>query len=111
MGACCEPKESTFFIITDDDIHKSIQEDPNHFDNLRKNESSQSQIDHYPSSTSTVINDNFEINQMEDELFNLINSLRQYPQRFIDLIEKYKNSMLYDSNAGNYFIIINGKIY
>lgn len=103
MGACCEPNESTFFISSDGDIHKTIPEDQNEFGLLQKNAST----DRYPSSTSTYMNDNQEITQMEEELFNLINSLRQNPQQFINLIEKYKNSILYDNEKGSYFIIIN----
>ena len=102
MGNCCQPSENNIQLITsDNDIHKPINEqlNPGSGKNFLHTPS--------PSTTNSVINSNPELLQMENELFEYINALRENPKQFISLIEKYKNLISVDPIKGTYFIIIN----
>ena len=100
MGNCCQPSENnSLFLTTEKDIHKPISN--------RGNCHTSFQHTPTPSTTNTVITPGTEICQMENELYDYINALRENPQQFIGLIEKYKNLISVDPIKGSYFIIIN----
>ena len=106
MGSCCEPSENNGLLIskTDGDIRKQIRKcGCGGVCNIFGTNMTQP----INLTTSIAIGKNTELAKMEDELFNLINKLRDCPKQFINLIEKYKNLISVDSYNKTYFIIIN----
>ena len=106
MGNCCQPSENNaLFLTSENDNPRPTKADQNSsfFDIFK----TQTNITARPSATSSLVAANNELPQMEDELFDLINCLRDYPQQFINLIEKYKYLISVDPLKGTHFIIIN----
>ena len=106
MGNCCQPSENNaLFLNTEKEIQRPTKEDGTmNFFNICR---SPTELTIRPSATSSTAGGANELAQMEDELFDLINCLRDYPQQFINLIEKYKYLISVDPIRGTYFIIIN----
>ena len=105
MGNCCQPSENNDLLLNEDNMPKEKRNDENSdfFDILRLN--TNNSIDKLTATQQMGRTE--ELTKMEDEFFDLINYLRDYPQQFINLIEKYKNLVSLDPTKGTYFIVIN----
>ena len=108
MGNCCQPSENNELLLSyEGENPKQIKKDQNNglFDSFPMN--TNNSISKAQSSAASVTGGVNELTKMEDELFDLINCLRDNPQQFINLIEKYKHLISMDSEKGTYYIIIN----
>ena len=106
MGNCCQPSDNNaLFITSENDNHHPTKKDQNS-DNLGVFRTPTNLISH-PSDNNILEDTQNELNKMEDEFLDLINNLREYPQQFISLIEKYKYLISVDPQKRTYFIVIN----
>ena len=106
MGTCCQPSENNALFIStaETEIRKQINKGGcgGLFKMFGVNINQPISL-----SASIALGKNTELTKMEDQLFNLINSLRDHPHKFINLIEKYKNLISVDPYKETYFIILN----
>lgn len=130
MGNCCQPSSYYGVINTDakyvTEQNPEIKEITNNFniDDINKENEDQENYDKifqsFPyderkinkeSASNSLTNEPYRnsLRQMEHNLFNLINSLRTTPKKFIQTVENYKNMIKTEHNS-NYIIVNDYKI-